>query len=95
MGIDWCNLGQGYYRLGELEKAREYIVKGLDIQRLVGFSQVLTTQYCGLSMVYIDLGHLENARKYAEDALNLARNNSEKTSEVCGSWGCWAGYCIK
>jgi class 3 adenylate cyclase/tetratricopeptide (TPR) repeat protein len=82
LGLGWFNLGLGYHSLGELEKAREYIEKGLDIQRSVGMAQILAMQYCGLSMVYLDLGNLEDARNIAEEAIRIAKDNNARNIEA-------------
>jgi tetratricopeptide (TPR) repeat protein len=81
LGLTWTQLGWGYYLLGELETARKYIEKGLEIQRDTGFFAALSFHYYYLSQIYLDSGDKENARSCAEEALRLARTNNERNLE--------------
>jgi len=81
LGWAWGGLGQGYYFLGELDKAREYSEKGLEIQRSVELSAALALYYWTLGHVHLDLGDLENARACAEEAVRLSNSNNEKAHE--------------
>jgi len=79
--LAWAYLGWGYYFLGELNTALEFIEKGLKMQMDIGMAFRLSNIHYALSLVHFDLNNLNEAKLYAEQALNLARTNHEKWFE--------------
>ena len=69
-------MGQAYYLLGDLEKARQYLEKRLDTYHFY-----LATKYYGLSEVYLEMGNLVVATKHAEKSIELARNSGDQAQE--------------
>ncbi|MCP5103333.1 MAG: ATP-binding protein, partial [bacterium] len=67
------NLSMIYKALGELEKAREFQEKALNIREAILDPRHpdLATSYNNLSTIYQDLGELEKAREFQEKALNI------------------------
>jgi tetratricopeptide (TPR) repeat protein len=79
-------LGQGYLLLGELDKARECIEKGLEIHRSAGLSLGMPAYHIDLGHLHFELGDLENAQRYIEEGLKLAQNNEEWSEGLARAW---------
>lgn len=77
----WTILGYSNYLLGELERAHEFVVKGLKIQEDSGIEAMLSLHHWLMGMILFDLGDLEDALRCAEKALDLSKNNNEKRYE--------------
>jgi class 3 adenylate cyclase len=73
----WTILGYSNYLLGELDRAREYVAKGLKIQEDSGIEAMLSLPYWIFAMILYDLGDLEDALRCAEKALELSKKNNE------------------
>jgi class 3 adenylate cyclase/tetratricopeptide (TPR) repeat protein len=71
-------LGWGYYLLGNLEAARQYIEKGIQIQGDTGLTMLMSLNKVALSMVHFASHDLNSARTCAEKAMELAQSNDEK-----------------
>jgi len=77
----WTILGYASYLLGELDRAREFVFKGLKLQEDSGIEAMISLHYCTFSMVLFDLGDLEEALQWSEKALELSIKNHEKRYE--------------
>ncbi len=82
LGHAWAGLGWGYYFLGELDKALEYMEKGFQIQSDGGLTHQLSRYRYSMSTVHLDLGNLEQAQSWMEGAAEVAHNNLEKHIEA-------------
>ena len=67
--------------LGELEIARNYIEKGIDIENNIGVPLALSWLYASLSLTYFDLGDHQKALSLIEEAVQLAEKHYEKGAE--------------
>jgi tetratricopeptide (TPR) repeat protein len=74
-------LADGYYLLSDLENARRYAERGIEINTATGITLLLSNLHVVLCMVHFDLGDLKTARSHAEQALNWAVKKSEKLIE--------------
>jgi tetratricopeptide (TPR) repeat protein len=77
----WTILGYASYLLGELDRAREFVFKGLKLQEDSGIEAMISLHYCTFSMVLFALGDLEEALQWSEKALELSIKNHEKRYE--------------
>lgn len=77
----WTILGYASYLIGELDRAREFVFKGLKMQEDSGIEAMISLHYCTFSMVLFDLGDLEEALQWSEKALELSITNREKRYE--------------
>jgi len=77
----WTILGYSNYLLGELDRAREFVVKGLKIQEDSGIEAMLSMHYYIFAMILFDLGDLEDALRCSEKALDLSKKNNEQRYE--------------
>jgi class 3 adenylate cyclase/tetratricopeptide (TPR) repeat protein len=77
----WTILGYSHYLLGELDRAREFVGKGLRIQEDSGIVAMLSLHYWVLAMVLFDQGELEEALRCSEQALELSIKNNERRYE--------------
>jgi len=89
LGLAWAGLGSGYYYLGDLETARKYMEKGLNITVDTGVQWWLSFHYWYLSKTHFDSGDQKNARSFIEEALKTSQNNNEKHIE--GASLIWSG----
>jgi tetratricopeptide (TPR) repeat protein len=78
----WLVLGWGYFFQEELEKAIEYMQKGLEIQLSVGLYLNLSSFYLALGLFYIESGDQENAIDCGRRALKLSCDTHERQSEA-------------
>jgi class 3 adenylate cyclase/tetratricopeptide (TPR) repeat protein len=77
----WTILGYSNYLLGELDRAREFVGKGLRIQEDSYIEAMLSLHYWVLAMVLFDQGDLEEALRSSEKALELSLKNNERRYE--------------
>jgi tetratricopeptide (TPR) repeat protein len=77
----WTILGYSHYLLGELDRAREFVGKGLRIQEDSYIEAMLSLHYWVLAMVLFDQGDLEEALRSSEKALELSLKNNERRYE--------------
>ena len=74
-------LADGYYLLSDLENARRYAERAIEIATEAGITLLLSNLHVVLCMVHLDLGDLKTARSHAEQALNWAVKKGEKWIE--------------
>lgn len=67
-----CNLGQYYFAINEILKAKSYFDKARYLSEELGQRIVMCRSYYGLSLIEKKLGNRENAVKYAEKGLKSA-----------------------
>jgi len=77
----WTILGYSHYLLGELDRAHEFVGKGLRIQENSYIEAMLSLHYWVLAMVLFDQGDLEEALRSSEKALELSSKNNERRYE--------------
>ena len=77
----WTILGYSHYLLGELDRAREFVGKGLRIQEDSEIEAMLSLHYWILAMILFDQGDLEEALRSSEKALELSLKNNERRYE--------------
>jgi tetratricopeptide (TPR) repeat protein len=77
----WTILGYSHYLLGELDRAREFVSKGLKSQEASGIEAMLSLHYWIFAMVLFDQGDLEEALRSSEKALELSLYNNERRYE--------------
>jgi class 3 adenylate cyclase/tetratricopeptide (TPR) repeat protein len=81
LSMTWSGLGLGYYLLGDFERARKHIEKGLHIQRDLGAEAQLAVHYWFLGMVHFDSDDLQKAQDFAEKAVKISQKNNERNIE--------------
>ncbi|MCP4264907.1 MAG: tetratricopeptide repeat protein, partial [Candidatus Brocadiaceae bacterium] len=69
--IAYGNLGNIYQIRGELEKAEEYYLKSLDINKELGRLEGMASDYGNLGNIYQIRGELEKAEEYYFKALDI------------------------
>ena len=77
----WTVLGYSHFLLGELDRAREFVSKGLKSQEDSGIEAMLSLHYWIFAMVLFEQGDLEEALRCAEKALELSIKNKERRYE--------------
>ena len=77
----WTLLGYSNHLLGELDRAREFVSNGIQIQEKSGIEAMLPLHYWTFAMVLFDLGDLEEAFQYSRKSLELSIINKEKRYE--------------
>jgi class 3 adenylate cyclase/tetratricopeptide (TPR) repeat protein len=72
-GVGWSLLGVGYFLQGDHLTARNYVEKGLSMQKESGMN--LFVGYCEwfLSVILLEIGDLRMAREHCEESLRLAK----------------------
>jgi len=88
----WTVLGYSHYLLGELDRAREFVSKGLKSQEASGIEAMLSLHYWIFAMVLFDQGDLEGALRSSEKALELSLYNNERRYE--GLSKIWIGKIV-
>jgi tetratricopeptide (TPR) repeat protein len=80
-GLTWINMGRAHFELGNLDTARIYVLKGLDIKRSVGDS-------IGVTWGLVDLGRIERAsgnpvaaHRAFDDARRLLHQTGDRARE--------------
>jgi tetratricopeptide (TPR) repeat protein len=74
--------GKGYSHLGDHRKAREYALRGLELQKSIGLDFMTCWCYWHTANVYFLLGDLEEARECNREALRISRESSTKICEA-------------
>jgi DNA-binding CsgD family transcriptional regulator/tetratricopeptide (TPR) repeat protein len=69
------NIGSATIRLGGLEKAKGYITRALDLQRMLGTRTRLLSTLNNLAIIHIQLGEFERAREVFEEAMAMHRED--------------------
>lgn len=77
----WTLLGYASYLLGELDRAHEFVFKGLKIQESSGIEAMLSLHYYMFALVLFALEDLEEALQWSKKALELSIKNHEKRYE--------------
>ena len=77
----WTVLGYSNYLLGELDRAREFVSKGLKIQEDSGIEAMLPLHYWIFTMILFDLDDVDEALRCSRKALELSIKNNEKRYE--------------
>jgi len=77
----WTVLGYAHCLLGDLDRAREFVCKGLKTQEDAGIEAMLSLHYVIFTMVLFGQGDLEGALRAAEKALALSLKNKERRYE--------------
>ena len=71
IAIAFGNLGLIYQTRGDLEKAEEYHLKSLEIEKELGRKEGMASQYGNLGLIYRTRGDLEEAEEYHLKSLAL------------------------
>jgi tetratricopeptide (TPR) repeat protein len=77
----WTLLGYANYLLGKLDRAREFISKGIKIQEESGIEAMTSMHYYVFAMVLFEQCDLEKALQCSEKVLELSLKNHEKRYE--------------
>ncbi|MBW1887977.1 MAG: hypothetical protein JRI52_06460, partial [Deltaproteobacteria bacterium] len=77
-GFAWGGLGYGYYLLGGLETAQNYIEKGISIIKDRQISVFLSMHLLHLAMVHFESGDLKKAQDRIEEAVKLSQKTGER-----------------
>jgi predicted ATPase len=83
--VSWSGLGGGYYYLGDLENAKKYIDRGIELTNHGGSQWWKSFHYLYLSKIHFDLGDQKSSRNAVDEALKISQKNSEKHFEGA-SW---------
>jgi tetratricopeptide (TPR) repeat protein len=92
LGAAWTGLGWGSHLLGEQQKARMNVEKGIKKQNDAGIRYHLSRSYFVLTMVHFASGDLSSARISAEKAIQLAQDCGERHFEATSRM--WLGRII-
>ncbi|WP_031527254.1 tetratricopeptide repeat-containing sensor histidine kinase [Dyadobacter crusticola] len=68
------NIAQACVKRGELEQARFYVTKGIDLAKKYNQQLSLTYSYTWLSQVYMGEGDQENCIRYLKEALKITQD---------------------
>ena len=79
--LTFTNLGEAYYYIGDLSKARSYVENGLKIQEEMRIQMGFFNDYFVLCMIDLDLGEYKHAQRLAETALNQIKKTNIKGHE--------------
>ena len=77
----WTILGYSNYLIEELNRADEFVIKGLKIQEESGIEALLSMHHWIRAVILYDSGKIEEAHHSAEKALDLSKKNNEKRYE--------------
>ncbi len=96
MAREYGNLGIVYARRGESEKAEEYYLKSLAIDKELGRKEGMANQYGNLGNVYATRGDLAKACKAWAESVHLfeelgAADRAEKFQRLMDKAGCGQG----
>ena len=77
VAISYSNLGLVYKAMGELEQAKDYLQRAMDIEiKVLGPKHVdVATSYNNLGLVYEGMGELEQAKDYLQRAIEIFKKN--------------------
>ena len=76
LSLTWSGVGYGHGFLGDMETARKYMEKGVEIQRNSGAETLLSMHYWYLSVVHFDSNNMQKAQGFAEKALEISQKNN-------------------
>jgi CHAT domain-containing protein len=76
------NAGYVYAGIGDLARAKESYVKALDLATKIGGKQGIYNALRALALVSVESGELDAARKYSDDAIAIARADSNRLDEL-------------
>ena len=79
------NLGGLYKQKGDLEKAREQLMKTAELQKKLGFESLLALTYNNIASVYLDENKFEEALSFLRQSRTFAERFQLK-KEIAGSW---------
>ena len=80
--VSICNIGVGYGKLRQFEKALDYTLRGLEIQKINHYSVHEIASHNNISNIYIELSRIEEALKHSEIALNKIVHVENKYSKI-------------
>ena len=80
-GRAYCNLGIGYYSLGDFKTAMEYHERHLKIAKKIGDTAGEGRAYSNLGNGYHRLGDIKNAIEYHERDLKVAKEVDDRAGE--------------
>lgn len=76
------NIGYIYADLGDLVRAKDSYLKALDLATKIGGKQGIYNALRALALVSVESGQSEDARKYSDDAIVIARADSNRLDEL-------------
>ncbi len=79
------NLGGLYKQKGDLEKAREQLMKTAELQKKLGFDSLLALTYNNIASVYLDENKYDEALSFLRQSRTFAVQFQLK-KEIAGSW---------
>jgi len=79
------NLGGLYKQKGDLEKARQQLMKTAELQKQLGFDSLLALTYNNIASVYLDENKYEEALSFLQQSRTFAERFQLK-KEIAGSW---------
>jgi len=79
--INYNNLGLAYKEIGEYDKAKYWLQKGLDIYIDLGDKKQLSMIYANLGLIYVDQGSYAKAEEYLLRGMDLATQMSSLSSQ--------------
>jgi tetratricopeptide (TPR) repeat protein len=71
MASEYGNLGNIYLTRGELDKAEEFHLKSLEIEKSLGRQEGMASEYGNLGNIYQIRGELDKACDYWKKSLDL------------------------
>jgi class 3 adenylate cyclase/tetratricopeptide (TPR) repeat protein len=77
IGLAWSGLGWSNYYIGDLDAAKKYVEKGLQLHLEAGISYDLSVHYWFLSTICYERGELDRALDCAAEGIKLARKMDE------------------
>jgi len=77
------NIGSLYGRIGQNDKAIEFLLRGADIANGTNQEYVKSTIYNNLAVIYFNKGDVDKSKHYLEEALVLAHKLKDEPM-VCG-----------
>lgn len=79
------NLGGLYKQKGDLEKAREQLMKTAELQKSLGFKSLLALTYNNIASVYLDENKYDEALSFLRQSRSFAERFQLK-KEIASSW---------
>ena len=77
------NIGSLYGRIGQNDKAIEFLLRGADIANSTNQEYVKSTIYNNLAVIYFNKGDIDKSKHYLEEALVIAHKLKDEPM-VCG-----------
>jgi ATP/maltotriose-dependent transcriptional regulator MalT len=69
------NIGSATIRLGDLEKAKDYTTRALEVQRMLGTRARMLSTLNNLAIIHIQLGEFGRAHEVFEEAMAMHRED--------------------